>query len=116
MARGQEEARCRIGAERELGSGIPQAGVAELVDALDSKSSSGDRVSVRFRPPAPSLNQMGILRTPSSADFCAANDVLPQRVAGCITNEVKDINRVVRDVTIKPTVKIRVGVTGDSVA
>jgi hypothetical protein len=32
------------------------AGVAELVDALDSKSSSGDRVSVRVRPPAPSLN------------------------------------------------------------
>ena len=29
------------------------AGVAELVDALDSKSSSGDRVSVRLRPPAP---------------------------------------------------------------
>jgi gamma-glutamyltranspeptidase len=28
--------------------------VAELVDALDSKSCSGDRVSVRFRPPAPS--------------------------------------------------------------
>jgi hypothetical protein len=31
------------------------AGVAELVDALDSKSSSGDRVSVRFRPPVPLL-------------------------------------------------------------
>ena len=29
------------------------AGVVKLVDALDSKSSSGDRVSVRFRPPAP---------------------------------------------------------------
>ena len=31
------------------------AGVAELVDALDSKSSSGNRVWVRFPPPAPSL-------------------------------------------------------------
>jgi hypothetical protein len=29
------------------------AGVVELVDAPDSKSGSGDRVSVRFRPPAP---------------------------------------------------------------
>ncbi len=30
------------------------AGVAELVDALDSKSSSGNRVGVRVSPPAPS--------------------------------------------------------------
>lgn len=29
------------------------AGVAELVDALDSKSSFGNKVPVRFRPPAP---------------------------------------------------------------
>src|SRR6516165_2725312 len=36
---------------------IGDAGVAELVDAPDSKSGSGDRVSVRFRPPAPSLHQ-----------------------------------------------------------
>ena|GEM_PF-4908797 len=30
------------------------AGVAELVDALDSKSSFGNKVRVRFPPPAPS--------------------------------------------------------------
>jgi hypothetical protein len=48
------------------------AGVAELVDALDSKSSSGDRVPVRFRPPAPpsrlSLPRLGPrVRMPSPA-------------------------------------------------
>ena len=31
----------------------PAAGMAELVDALDSKSSSGNRVGVRFPLPAP---------------------------------------------------------------
>ncbi len=34
---------------------IPHAGMAELVDALDSKSSVGDNVPVRFRLPAPTL-------------------------------------------------------------
>jgi hypothetical protein len=57
------------------------------------------------------LNQTGILRLHHRQIFCAANDVLPHRVAGCIKNDVKDINRVVRDVTIKPTVKIRMGAT-----
>src|SRR5262252_8127189 len=34
-----------------------KAGMAELVDALDSKSSSGDRVRVRFPLPAPSIHR-----------------------------------------------------------
>ena len=39
------------------GRQITLAGVAELVDALDSKSSSGNRVWVRFPPPAPMVRQ-----------------------------------------------------------
>src|SRR6266705_885649 len=35
------------------GPRAPPAGMAELVDALDSKSSSGNRVRVRFPLPAP---------------------------------------------------------------
>src|SRR5579883_1457418 len=35
------------------------AGVAELVDATDSKSVSGNRVWVRFPPPAPKINPSG---------------------------------------------------------
>ncbi len=33
----------------------PRAGVAELVDAADSKSAVGNNLSVRVRPPAPWL-------------------------------------------------------------
>src|SRR3546814_8878429 len=52
--------RCRIGATAALDAYphdgfCSRAGVAELADAPDSKSGSGDRVSVRPRPPAPRL-------------------------------------------------------------
>ena len=42
-------------AECKLYTNFP-AGVVKLVDALDSKSSEGDLVSVRFRPPAPVIS------------------------------------------------------------
>jgi hypothetical protein len=40
---------------KPLKSNVALAGVAELVDALDSKSSFGNKVRVRFPPPAPIL-------------------------------------------------------------
>src|ERR1022692_4879140 len=43
------------------------AGMAELVDALDSKSSSGNRVGVRFPLPVPHSNAMAPDRKPSVA-------------------------------------------------
>src|SRR5258706_7489151 len=49
--------------QRRLSAGprAPPAGMAELVDALDSKSSSGNRVRVRFPLPAPQLSRGGPL-------------------------------------------------------
>src|SRR5262245_51284385 len=44
----------------------PAAGVAEPVDALDSKSSSGDRVSVRLRPPAPNFHPVDLTPCPAA--------------------------------------------------
>src|SRR5690606_41109759 len=38
--------------------GLSDASVAELVDAADSKSASGDRVGVRFSPGAPFLRAL----------------------------------------------------------
>ena len=37
-----------------------RAGVMELVDVVDSKSTAGDSVPVRVRPPAPSLNSLNL--------------------------------------------------------
>ena len=47
----------------------PVAGMAELVDALDSKSSSGNRVGVRFPLPAPNSRMKGPTRGPFSFGF-----------------------------------------------
>ena len=37
-------------------SKVSSAGVMELVDVVDSKSTAGDSVPVRVRPPAPQTN------------------------------------------------------------
>src|SRR5690606_1029665 len=52
-AEGRSAAFDFVPAPRILARRMRLAGVAELVDAPDSKSGSGDRVWVRFPPPAP---------------------------------------------------------------
>ena len=45
---------------------VTRAPVAELVDALDSKSSSGNGVGVRFSPGAPlSLRRLNAVKKPA---------------------------------------------------
>ena len=58
----REIARVRLVASRDSTIIAPRAGMAELVDAPDSKSGSGNRVWVRFPLPAPAKNE-GRFRT-----------------------------------------------------
>ena len=54
-------------AGRELG--ILDAGVMELVDVVDSKSTAGDSVPVRVRSPAPPLENSQTLGNKAFAGF-----------------------------------------------
>jgi hypothetical protein len=56
---------------------IPIARVAELVDALDSKSSSGNRVRVRFPPRV--QKQFGVL-SKSNRALAKLQTVFPSRL------------------------------------
>src|SRR6266700_586083 len=59
----------------------PPAGMAELVDALDSKSSSGNRVRVRFPLPAPSARRHRFDYNAGARDFQRANPTSNSGVA-----------------------------------
>ena len=52
----------------------PMAGMAELVDALDSKSSSGNRVGVRFPLPVPNSRTNGPDLGPLSFNLHSARE------------------------------------------
>ena len=49
---------------------IPQAGMAELVDARDSKSRVGDNVGVRFPLPAPNIIAVRFKKCYKNVTFC----------------------------------------------
>lgn len=65
--------------------GLEDAGVAELVDATDSKSVSGNRVWVRFPPPAPTNFYFRL--TPVIAASPNSRDSIPSSLSSATTAE-----------------------------